>query len=75
MSLKLSAAELKREPTDLGEEPSLLFIDDGVAVRSRGRKRDFLAGIGHVSKLGHGVEVAVEIGTCDTAVRTEIGHV
>ena len=37
-------------------------------------KRDFLAGIGHVSKLGHGMEIAVEIGTCDTAVWTGNGH-
>jgi hypothetical protein len=72
MSLKLSGAELKREPTDLGKE--LLLTVLGLSAIDDG-KRDFFAGIGHVSKHGHEVEVAVEIETCDTAVRTVIGHV
>jgi len=67
VGVELGGTKPKGEPSSLGEEPSLLFIDDGLG--------DFLAGIGHVSKLGHGVEVAVEIGTCDTAVWTGNGHV
>jgi hypothetical protein len=66
VGVELGGTKPKGEPSSLGEEPSLLFIDDGLG--------DFLAGIGHVSKLGHWVEVAVEIRTCDTAVWTGIGH-
>jgi hypothetical protein len=65
--LKLSGAKPKGEPCGLGEEPSLLFIDEGLG--------DFLARIGHVSKVRYGMEIAVEIGTCDTAVWTRNGHV
>jgi hypothetical protein len=45
MSLKLSGAELKREPTDLGEK--IFFTVLGLSAIDN-RKRDFFARIGHV---------------------------
>jgi hypothetical protein len=45
MSLKLDGAELKREPTNLGEK--IFFTVLGLSAIDGG-KRDFFAGIGHV---------------------------
>jgi len=72
VGVELGGTKPKRESTDLGKE--VFFTVLGLNAINDG-KRDFFAGIGHVSKVGHGMEVAVEIGTCDTAVRAGIGHV